>query len=730
MAFTPDTLSVIVQPIGGVGVRFLSYLTDDDTETVIGSGYFASATKFGVRQSDLIFVTPAVGGTEEPYVLVVDSIDNDGNGTGVINRDDAAPFPTVSVAENTNIRPTIHAIEVYGNATVGDGLAGIYTDTNNGATETFVSGDGRTWYLAGDFLQSGTGAVSRPTRYKNRDIINVLDFGTPTGGDNSAIINAAIDEAAARGGGNVVLPPGTTPATEIILKANVNLVPAGRGSTLQNIGSATYFLRAEGSVGANVSLTANASAGATQITISSTAGIAADDYLVLSDNYSYAATDATYKSGEMVQVKSVDSGTQLTLVGELYGSNAPGNAYTTANSAKIQRVSPIIAPKIEDVEFFGDKVQTTVAIHAMYALRAKFSPRVRTYGNTALLLRGCIDSEAVGGLYDDLLDDIAGGHAGYGICAAGPNSAVRVQGNTMARCRHGFTTIGGSTGYSHDLIVSGNQTHDTSQAGIDTHASGDDILIAGNKVSKSAGAGISLRSRGTRVLGNDISRTTIHGILLAEDNLSDVTIANNTIDAADGHGISSSPSCRNLKIRDNQLTNIGLDGITLFGSGTIDSTGLVVRDNDIFGYGLAASNRAGIITTGSVGSTGAIISGNTVAPLTGSSNYGIRTLQLTGSAVIDNKFFGTFATSSVDAGSNVSLGNKRIDNAVPQIQLDPVAAAIRTIGPNTNEDLLIIPKGTGVVRFGTFTSNADAAVNGYVTIKSIDGTSRKLATIA
>jgi hypothetical protein len=45
-------------------------------------------------------------------------------------------------------------------------------------------------------------------------------------------------------------------------------------------------------------------------------------------------------------------------------------------------------------------------------------------------------------------------------------------------------------------------------------------------------------------------------------------------------------------------------------------------------------------------------------------------------------------------------------------------------------DLGLAPKGTGVVRFGTFTSNADAAVDGYITIKDSAGNSRKLATIA
>jgi hypothetical protein len=50
-------------------------------------------------------------------------------------------------------------------------------------------------------------------------------------------------------------------------------------------------------------------------------------------------------------------------------------------------------------------------------------------------------------------------------------------------------------------------------------------------------------------------------------------------------------------------------------------------------------------------------------------------------------------------------------------------------GSDTNIDLAINPKGTGNVRFGTLTANADAAVTGYITIKDSTGTVRKLAVI-
>jgi len=51
-------------------------------------------------------------------------------------------------------------------------------------------------------------------------------------------------------------------------------------------------------------------------------------------------------------------------------------------------------------------------------------------------------------------------------------------------------------------------------------------------------------------------------------------------------------------------------------------------------------------------------------------------------------------------------------------------------GADTDIDLLLSPKGAGLMRFGVWTSNSDASVTGYVTIRDAAGNTRKLATIA
>jgi len=58
------------------------------------------------------------------------------------------------------------------------------------------------------------------------------------------------------------------------------------------------------------------------------------------------------------------------------------------------------------------------------------------------------------------------------------------------------------------------------------------------------------------------------------------------------------------------------------------------------------------------------------------------------------------------------------------------AVAINPAGADASIDLQLTPKGIGNIRFGTLTTNADAPVTGYITIKDSGGTVRKLAVIA
>jgi hypothetical protein len=58
------------------------------------------------------------------------------------------------------------------------------------------------------------------------------------------------------------------------------------------------------------------------------------------------------------------------------------------------------------------------------------------------------------------------------------------------------------------------------------------------------------------------------------------------------------------------------------------------------------------------------------------------------------------------------------------------APAFSVAGTDTNIDLTLTPKGTGNVRFGTYTANMALTIQGYVEIKDSGGTVRRLAVVA
>ncbi|WP_154605968.1 hypothetical protein [Arthrobacter sp. AQ5-05] len=86
----------------------------------------------------------------------------------------------------------------------------------------------------------------------------------------------------------------------------------------------------------------------------------------------------------------------------------------------------------------------------------------------------------------------------------------------------------------------------------------------------------------------------------------------------------------------------------------------------------------------------------------------------------------TALANTVQAGNSGSSGSAvatlNISGGVPRLQVVNAGA--------NNVDLHLVPAGTGMIRFGTRTANADAPVNGYVSIKGADGGLIALATIA
>jgi len=171
-----------------------------------------------------------------------------------------------------------------------------------------------------------------------------------------------------------------------------------------------------------------------------------------------------------------------------------------------------------------------------------------------------------------------------------------------------------------------------------------------------------------------------------------------------------------------------------------------------FLYAQGATNTTGRITSNGTGSISIYTNGGTnqqfnVAHTASAVNYvqvtGAATgsgpaITWTGSDANVTAQFITKGTGSLSFYSNAGANRQvRIDGSNAAVNyLDlygsvaSSAPSVRVNGSDTNIDLTLTPKGTGNVRFGTYTASMALTVQGYIEIKDSGGTVRKLAVIA
>lgn len=172
---------------------------------------------------------------------------------------------------------------------------------------------------------------------------------------------------------------------------------------------------------------------------------------------------------------------------------------------------------------------------------------------------------------------------------------------------------------------------------------------------------------------------------------------------------------------------------------TLDNGSVSVRDNALdsivrFAKGATSANR--VVISSASGSPSIAVEGSSTNAGLGISTKGTGSLSLNVGATVAlhaSTLGVAFGATIGNTGENFRVGaNATAVNFLSTTGSNSGAGIVSFVanGTDTNLDVLFTPKGTGTVRFGTWTSNADAAVNGYVTIKDAAGNTRKLATIA
>jgi hypothetical protein len=439
--------------------------------------------------------------------------------------------------------------------------------------------------LATAAIRAYQDAVRTKTRSLIWPVYNVMGYGAKGDGttDDTAAIQEAIDVAEDAGGGLVYFPLGTYLALSIVGKPGVSY--CGHGATLRKNGGAvsTHILDLTGAVTtATESLTVNASVGDTALTVASSADFAAGDYVLVRDGtYAYSTTG---RNQELNRVVSVAAGA-ITVANRLIGD------YATSSSAEIVKLSPITGVVVEGLTF---SIPSGTDGGCVYG--------VLNYGT---IVRDCVAE----GMDDDggfVFDQSAyvrittstvrdgqslgsGGYA-YGFvlneschhCAVTNCRAENIRENTYTNnVRHSM--------FTNNVVVG------AYDGGFNTHGAGSkNILITNNIISASRSYGIAVSWTGA----------------LAAD--TDITVANNDIYQAGGHGISIASA--NGKENDR----------------------IVVIGNRIRGYGVVTPAMNGIRIQES---NRVLVEGNYVEGVTANASYGILAYESTFVDIRNNKVY-------------------------------------------------------------------------------------------
>lgn len=531
---------------------------------------------------------------------------------------------------------------------------------------------------------------------KGELFVNARDYGIAGNGvmDDTTAVQNALDATASGSGavgktGVCLLPPGRYLVTGLTIPSGVILRGAGKGiTTLVQSGTPQFLVQLRGNqIPSVTTLTADAAVGATTLTVASTSSLAAGGIIALHDTVPYNPNDATYKSGEQLRIKSVDSSTQITIYGGVRGSWATTDGkYTVANGSAVTKLVMVNGGGLESLTFEGDQTSLTSMFIAQYVDRLVCRDvDVSQAGCPGLRIDGCRDVLIERYTCRDMTDDAANGHVGYGVFLSGPCENVVISGGAAERIRHAVTTGASAYGMPHQVLVTGMVVSEATNTGLDTHAAGDGILFA-DCIVTGCSNGINIRSRNTHIKGGLIDLATNHGVNYNETLCKNVSVRGVTIRRTlTGMGIYAPFPVDGLTIIDNHLASIGYHGIWI-DSG---SARVKVLRNTLVDFGTSASGRVGILSNATNGGTAATTGWDVGANLIGqetittaASAINLSAGGLTGARAYDNRVYGTYSGTVFTA--TTLRHNERVDVALPT-NADTSGATLAQLETEVNE---------------------------------------------
>ncbi len=440
----------------------------------------------------------------------------------------------------------------------------------------------------------------------------------------------------------------------------VTILASNTGDATWNFGATSY--------GTAVNLTANFMAGSQTLQVTSTAGLAPDDLIVVRDN----TTDNGAAQAQTIRINSIDSATQIT-------TTEP--AYTTFTLAANARMQPL--PKNQQscyvrgftFKSIASNTATASFLRLWYCRDIDIDIEGEGASNPGIILEGCYQFrvKAVARKY---LDQTITGlpQFGYGVNISGASAHGEV--NVIAdQVRHAVSFNG--TGY--DVRVSG-IAHGTTSTAWDAHTGSTNIVFENCQAIGCNGFGFALRGKKQHVMGGLVDGC--YGGVFVFDSPGDNQISNMYIsnlrnpgsDGNRGNGILVSNPSSGLTIQHNEITNCPRNGISFRAVGI--NKNLVINNNIIrnVGQAMIANDRCGIQQLASATFENARITHNLFedTQLSKTSQFGVQLIASgTDISIFNNEFYNSITPFNGGGVMGVAkIGSNVTNNAAVGNRID------------------------------------------------------------
>ena len=402
----------------------------------------------------------------------------------------------------------------------------------------------------------------------------------------------------------IEIASGTFPATTgitPITKNHIKIKGAGHGLTTIELQSSItgnpIIFDIHGAVsGSSQNLTVNAVLHDKTLTMTSTSGFTQNDYILLRSTKDWF-TGAQGKQGEIRQVRTVTSGTVLTLDGPIQ------DTYNTADTAQIIKVNLLKNFTLEGLSIkpvSSSYTQTGAMIDMMFCRDSNVND-VNVFNQNgsltwAVLMRSCLNSKLnhVNAIMEEGFP-LTGSHP-YALRFSQANQDCTMESCTLRGPWRHLVASEGSTGSNCEgvcrgITISNCFVTGVKDSGFDTHQNGQNIKFIGCTVQGGEEHGFNVRSPGVTVQDCQVLDVDDYGIYLF-DFATRARISGNFIRGA-GYGIRLEPTdITDVMITDNNIVDCQSGAIYL----ADNNTDIVISNNYIDNC-TVGNNNAGIYDT-------------------------------------------------------------------------------------------------------------------------------------